>query len=493
MSTSTNITKSLYCLGVQCPKMLWLKVHKPELFDESTMNDSILEKGTEVGQLARGLFGPYKVIERGSQMVSETERLIASGEKIIAEASFATDGLFCSVDILKNLGDRNVELYEVKSSTEISEIYLHDVAFQVYVLEKSGYTVQKANLVYINNKYMRKGDLELDKLFIIEDLTETVRQMQQDVQERIRSLKEHLSHSEEPMVDLGRHCEKPYKCGFWKHCTSAITSPNVFDVSGMQSRTKFKYYNQGLISYEDLLKKGDLNNSQRLEIQFELENPDAHIEKDKIREFLDGLTYPLYFLDFESFQPAIPLYDDSWPYEQVTFQYSLHYYEEEGGALLHKEFLAMPGKDPRRDLAEKLCEDIPLNVCTLAYNMQFEKTRIKELAKLYPDLADHLMNIHDSIQDLMIPFQKKQYYTKAMQGSYSIKYVLPALFPDDPSLDYHNLEGVHNGSEASAAFAAMEKMTPEELAACRANLLKYCGLDTFAMVKVFEKLQEVVD
>ena len=124
--------------------------------------------------------------------------------------------------------------------------------------------------------------------------------------------------------------------------------------------------------------------------------------------------------------------------------------------------------------------------------MTFEKTRIRELAGLYPDLSDHLMDIHDHIQDLMVQFQKKQYYTRAMEGSYSIKYVLPALFPDDPALNYHNLEGVHNGTEASAAFAAMENMTEEELQACRENLLKYCGLDTFAMVKVWEKLRETI-
>ena len=123
--------------------------------------------------------------------------------------------------------------------------------------------------------------------------------------------------------------------------------------------------------------------------------------------------------------------------------------------------------------------------------MGFEKGRIKGLANLYPDLAEHLMNIHDNIQDLMIPFQKKYYYSKAMQGSYSIKYVLPALFPDDPSLDYHNLEGVHNGGEASATFKKMATMTPEELEEYRKHLLKYCGLDTFAMVKVWEKLNGV--
>ena len=187
----------------------------------------------------------------------------------------------------------------------------------------------------------------------------------------------------------------------------------------------------------------------------------------------------------------MPLYDGCRPYEQIVFQYSLHFIEREGNELQHREYLAQPGEDPRRGVAEQLCRDIPRDVCVLAYNMTFEKTRIKDLAALYPDLADHLMNIHDHIVDLMVPFQKKHYYTRAMRGSYSIKYVLPALFPDDPSLDCHNLEGVHNGSEASAAFENMDRMTPEEREAFRQNLLEYCGLDTLAMVKVWEKLREV--
>ena len=176
---------------------------------------------------------------------------------------------------------------------------------------------------------------------------------------------------------------------------------------------------------------------------------------------MKNLSYPLYFLDFESFQPTIPLFDNSRPYEQIVFQYSLHYVEHEGGELKHTEFLAYPGSDPRRALAEQLCADIPLDVCTTAYNMGFEKGRIRGLAELYPDLREHLMNIHDHIQDLMIPFQKKWYYCRAMQGSYSIKYVLPALFPDDPTLDYHNLDGVHNGGEVSEMFAKMATMQPK--------------------------------
>lgn len=492
MARSAGISKSLYCSGVQCPKMLWLKTHHPEFFDTSVVNQSVLTTGSEVGSLARGLFGPYAEVKYSdlSEMLRKTEKLITSGEKIIAEASFSYDGLFCSVDILKNLGEGNVELYEVKSSTSVSDIYLHDVAFQVYVLEKSGYSVQKACLIHLNRDYIRGKDLEIEKLFTVEDLTETVRLMQAEVQQRIASLKEYVSNTEEPDLTLGKHCFSPYDCGFWKYCSGGLPTPNVFDVSGMQLRTKCKYYDKGIISFAELLEKADLNPGQKIQVQFELEDQADHIEAENIREFLGTLTYPLYFLDFESFQPAIPLYENSRPFDQIVFQYSLHYLEKKGDPLLHKEYLAQPGRDPRRELAERLCQDIPLDVCTLAYNMQFEKTRIRELAQLYPDLADHLMNIHDNISDLMVPFQKKQYYTKAMQGSYSIKYVLPALFPDDPELDYHNLDGVHNGAEASAAFAAMEKMSPEELEACRTNLLKYCGLDTYAMVRVLEKLEE---
>ena len=479
-------------MGVQCPKMLWMKKHHPELFDESVMDESVLRTGLAVGDLAMGLFGDFKEVPYGdlTDMIAETERLLAEGVENIAEASFAYDGMFCSVDILRVLGGNRVEIYEVKSSTEVHDIYYHDVAYQVFVLERLGFQVEKACLVHINRDYVRRNELEIDKLFTIADLTEMVRGMQPGVAERTRELKEYILNEEEPEMGLGRHCFDPYDCGFWGHCTEALPRWNVFNVAGMQKKTKCRYYDQGIISFEDLLTGAKLNDSQRMQISYEVQDLDDHIEADSIGSFLETLSYPMYFLDFESFQPAVPLYENTRPYDQIVFQYSLDFIETEGGELKHREFLAWPGSDPRRELAEQLCRDIPLGVCTLAYNMTFEKTRIKELADLYPDLADHLMDICYNIRDLMVPFQKKQYYNRAMQGSYSIKYVLPALFPDDPSLNYHNLEGVHNGTEASAAFAEMENMSEEELLACRENLLKYCGLDTFAMVKVWEKLRE---
>ena len=440
-------------MGVQCPKMLWMKKHHPELFDENTREE------------------------------------MAKGTPVICEASFNYNGLFCSVDILCR-ENNGWAVYEVKSSTEVHDIYYHDVAYQVFVLERLGFQVEKACLVHINRDYVRGKELEIDKLFTIADLTEIVRGMQPGVAERTRELKEYILNEEEPEMGLGRHCFDPYDCGFWGHCTETLPRWNVFNVAGMQKRTKCRYYDQGIISFEDLLTGAKLNDSQRMQISYEVQDLDDHIEADSIGSFLETLSYPMYFLDFESFQPAVPLYENTRPYDQIVFQYSLDFIETEGGELKHREFLAWPGSDPRRELAEQLCRDIPLGVCTLAYNMTFEKTRIKELADLYPDLADHLMDICYNIRDLMVPFQKKQYYNRAMQGSYSIKYVLPALFPDDPSLNYHNLEGVHNGTEASAAFAEMENMSEEELLACRENLLKYCGLDTFAMVKVWEKLRE---
>jgi hypothetical protein len=193
-------------------------------------------------------------------------------------------------------------------------------------------------------------------------------------------------------------------------------------------------------------------------------------------------------------QPVIPEFQGTRPYQQIPFQYSLHYIELEGGVLKHKEFLGESGEDPRRTLAEQLCADIPLDVCTTAYNKEFECTRLTELAEAFPDLAEHLLNIRDHIIDLLVPFQSGLYYVPAMGGSFSIKSVLPALFPNDPELDYHNLTGsVHNGGEAMNIFPKIKDMPPHEQQAARHSLQKYCELDTFAMVKVWQKLKDVAE
>ena len=491
---SLYISKSKYCSAVQCPKMLWLKKNKPELFDESVMNQTILDTGNAVGDLAMGLFGEYTEVpfdKNLSTMIDKTKELLDSDTPVICEASFSYDNCYCAVDILKKAAN-GYEIYEVKSSTSVSDIYLHDAAYQNWVLRNCGLNVTKVSIVHINSQYVRHGDLELDKLFTIEDVTTQANEKYQEVSDRIAYLKDYMNQTAEPLIEIGPQCSNPYDCGFWGYCSRALPSPNVFDMRGrLNQKKKWQFYYDGLITFEDLLHAGVLNDNQQLQAAYEIYEKQPYIEKPSIASFLANLSYPLYFLDFETFQPAIPLYDDSSPYQQIPFQYSLHWIEHEGGELKHTEFLAYPGSDPRRALAEHLCQDIPLGVCTTAYNMGFEKGRIREMASLFPDLKCHLMDIHDHICDLMIPFQQKWYYTKAMQGSYSIKYVLPALFPNEETLDYHNLEGVHNGGEASGAFLAMQSMNDKEIEEWRGHLLKYCGLDTFAMVKVWEKLCEV--
>ena len=490
---SLYLSKSRFCSAIQCPKMLWLKQYKSEEFDDGVMNQNVLNTGSAVGDLAMGLFGPFVEVPFGDlkDMLRETDRLIEAGIPIIAEASFSADGNFCSVDILKNLGDKRVEVYEVKSSTSVSDIYIYDAGYQHYVLDKSGFAVEKVCIVTIDSTYIRHGELELDKLFTVTDVTADVLSKQNEISEYIDMLRGYMEQADEPQRDIGAHCFAPYSCGFFDYCTRDWPHPNIFNIASLQNRSKFKLMDKGIRSFEEVEANKAVNDKYMLQVQHELHDLPDQINVDCIREFMDTLTYPLYFLDFETFQPAIPLYDNSSPYEQIVFQYSLHYIIEEGGELYHKDFLAYPGEDPRRAVADHLCEDIPMDVCVMAYNMGFEKGRIAALAKLYPDLEEHLMNIHGNINDLMIPFRNKDYYNKAMQGSYSIKYVLPALFPDDPSLDYHNLEGVHNGAEASAAFAAMADMEPQQLEEYRGHLLKYCELDTYAMVKVWDRLREI--
>ena len=488
-----HLSKSKFCSAIQCPKMLWLKTNKPEEFDQSVMNESVLQAGLEVGDLAMGLFGPFVEVPYGDlgEMLRKTKELMEANTHIIAEASFTKNNCFCSVDILINNGDNKIELYEVKSSAEVHDIYRYDVAYQYYVLSELGYEVEKAALVHINSSYERHGELDIQQLFTVVDLTSEVRNMQPEVVDEIEMLKKYMEQEDEPSQAKGMHCLEPYACGFWQYCTRNWPHPNVFDIHKLQKKKKVELANKGILSFKDIESNNAVKDNYMIQVKHELHNLPEQVDEVEVRMLMKDLYYPLYFLDFESFTSPIPEYDYSKPFEQITFQYSLHYILEEGGELQHKEFLAYPGGDPRRAVAEKLCEDIPKDACVTAYNMGFEKGRIARLAELYPDLKDHLLNIREHIQDLMVPFQKKYYYNKYMEGSYSIKKVLPALFPGDPELDYHNLEEVHNGGEASATFKAMHDMTDEQLEASRKNLLKYCELDTYAMVKLWEKLRKV--
>ncbi len=493
-------SKSKYCLAWQCPKLLWLNKFKPELKPEDPSLEARFAEGNLVGDLAMSLFGNFTEVtaykEDGkldlNKMQELTKECIESGTENICEASFNYNGLYCAVDILRKK-DGGYAIYEVKSSTHASHIYAVDIAYQKYVLEHSGLNIVGTYLICINSDYIRGEELNIGELFQIIDMSSKVKDEYQNVPSLLKKAEQIYSLKTEPDTDIGLHCRDPYECAFWGYCTKKLPSPNVFNLYRMGFEKAIKHYKQGQISYNDLLFDSGITNAKQLrQMLHQVSDQPDDIDKDGIRDFLDTLSYPIYFLDFETTQAVIPEFEGTKPYEQIPFQYSLHYIEYEGGPLLHKEFLAESGTDPRRAIAKRLCEDIPMNVCVTAYNKAFECSRIKELANTYPDLADHLMNIGSNIKDLLVPFQSGYYYTKAMGGSFSIKSVLPALFPDDPALDYHNLDQIHNGGEAMNIFPKIKDMPPEEAERTRKNLLEYCKLDTFAMVKVWQKLNEVL-
>ncbi len=493
------LSKSKYCGLWQCPKIAWLRKFKPEELKIDGSTASRMEAGNVVGDLAMGLFGDFvEVTSYGkdnvldlSKMIAKTKLEMEKGTPIICEASFDYNGLYCAVDILKKEGN-GWAIYEVKSSThDDKDIYLADIAYQKYVLENCGVTVTGTNLIVLNSDYVFDGTLDIQNLFKITDVSDSTRCEEFNIKANLAIAERLLQSSEEPDIDLHEGCKKPYLCGFWKYCSAHLPSPSVFDLYRLPFKKKIEYYRKGKSSYSELFLDSSITNAKQLrQITHFLNDEKDYIDRAGISKFLSTLSYPIYFLDFETIQPVIPEHVGTTPYTQIPFQYSLHYIEREGGELKHKEFLAESGTDPRRALAESLCRDIPQNVCVTAYNKAFECTRIKELAEIFPDLADHLMNIEENIKDLLVPFQSGYYYNKAMGGSFSIKSVLPALFPDDPALDYHNLEQIHNGGEAMSIFPKMKDMCPEEKEKTRKNLLKYCELDTFAMVKIWERLKE---
>lgn len=492
------LSKSKYCKLVQCPKILWMNKYKSNVA-VPTAREAVLANGTAVGELARNLFGDYTNIEFNTDlniMVEDTKKMLKSKPNIITEASFNYDNNFCSVDILKNNLD-GVEIYEVKSSTDVHDIYLDDASYQYFVLSNLGLNVKKVCIVYINKQYVRDKELEIEKLFNIQDITDIAKLKQDEIKKTIEMANKYMDEyngDNEPNTDIGMHCFNPYKCEFWEYCTRNLPKPNVFDIGGgMHTSKKFEKYYEGKISFRDLQNE-NLNQKFLEQIDFELNNLKPKIEKEAIKGLMDSLKYPLYFIDYETYQLAIPEVEGTKPYQQLPFQYSLHIIKEKGASIQHKEFLAeIDDQNYIRHFAESMIKNMPENGSVIIYNKAFEPVRNNEIARMYPDLKDELERINSNIIDFMEPFKQRKYYTKEMHGSASIKAVLPALYPNDPELDYHKLPVVHNGGEASEAFLSLRNMSKEEQKEIRHGLLVYCELDTYAMVKIWEKLNEIVE
>ena len=483
---SSGLSKSLILKGLQCPKALWLSKNPPN-FDFPPQPDlqAKFQLGTDVGILAQQLFPggievPYAGLSFPAQL-ARTKQLIDSGAEIIYEASFSFSAIFVKVDILVRDGD-TWQIHEVKMGTGVKPVNLDDVAIQQYVLAGCGLTVSRAFLVHINNSYLRKGEIKLNKLFTSVDISRKVAARQQSMPEIVGELRGSIRESAEPDIDIGPHCNDPYECDFIPYCWRHLPDNSVFDLRGT-GVNKFDYYQQGLISFAELpLDK--LNQKQRQQVEATLNQQDF-TDSAKVKEFLDTLWYPICHLDFETFNSPIPKFAGTRPYQLVPFQFSIHIQQQAGDQPQHFSFLAAPDDDPRRELSEQLLAVIPVAACVLTYNQTFEKSVLRTLAEQFPDLAEAIQLRIENIRDLIVPFRRRDVYRWQMAGSYSLKEVLPALVPE---LSYAGLQ-IADGMAAMQAYHQMCALDdPLARAELRRDMLEYCRMDTLAMVKIVEVL-----
>jgi hypothetical protein len=487
-SQEVYLSKSLFIKGLQCHKLLYLQKHNPELKDEiSDSQEAIFAGGRDVGILAWELFPggveiPYEGLSHQEQL-DLTQQKIKEGQKTIYEATFSHQGVFVKVDILHK-GKTGWDIYEVKASTKVKDVHIEDVAVQYYVVSGTGLSVSRAYLVHINNKYVRKGDIDVTKLFTKEDLTEEVIEKQSSIKKEIKKQKQMLQ-GKKPNIDIGSYCDDPYTCDFHGHCWKHVPEDSVFDIRG-RGVDRFSLYNGGYLSMHDV-PKDCLKPDHLMQIEY---NRDKLVKTDHkaIQTFLKTLKYPLAFFDFETFMTAVPPYNGIKPYQQIPFQYSLHILEKPDGKLQHHEYLARPRQDPREDLVSNLVSQMPDKGSVLVYNQSFEIGVLKGLAESFPKQKKKIENIINNVVDLMAPFKNRDVYHWQMNGSYSLKAVLPAMVP---KLSYEHLD-VSDGGMAMEAYAAMNQTDDKkEIARIRKNLLEYCQLDTLAMVEILKKLWEL--
>ena len=487
---NSRLSKSTFIRGLQCEKSLYLYKHNYRLKDPTPSSlQAVFDQGTNIGLLAQELF-PYgadaspenhfKMVES----VGKTLKFISQGESIIYEATFQYNNVLAALDILVK-DEEGWKAFEVKSSTKVSETYIKDAAIQYYTITNSGVDLKDISIVHINNQYTKDGELDIHQLFTIESVYDQVLEFLPQIPNEVLRLKNVIESPEVPNVDIGNHCSEPYDCDFKGTCWKHIPDYSVFNISRLNKDKKFDLYNQGVITLDDIdLGQTDLNPNQVLQVQSEV-NRTTHFDVEEIRNFTNGLNYPLYFLDFETIGPAVPKYNGSRPYQQLVFQYSLHIHETSTSEIEHREYLADPSKDPRIGFIEQLIHDCETCGDILVYNIGFERGKLNDLIDVFPEYSNELREIINRLKDLMIPFQQKWYYTPEMRGSYSIKYVLPALVPE---LSYNDLD-IKEGGTASNTFLSMVNETFEgDVHKTRRQLLEYCELDTYAMVKILEKL-----
>jgi hypothetical protein len=491
------LSKSRFISGIQCEKKLYFDVHRKELKPPLTeQQETLFATGSEIGLLAQLYFSggfdasPESYLDF-SKSIADTKSWIETGIATIYEAAFSQEGIMSAVDILHHENGKRWAI-EVKSSTSVKAYHLTDASLQYWVMQKSGFAPDKFILMHINNKYVKNGEINPKELFTLQDITEQVVNKQSWVTENIDRLKNMLKIKEEPSIEIGKHCDSPFDCGYKHHCWKHIPEKSVFSLYSPRGK-EWKLYESGILMLSDIPESTILNHRQELQING-IKDGASYIDQTAIDVFLSDWQFPLYFFDFETIFPTIPVLDGTRPFQQVPFQYSLHIVSKINEEPIHKEFLAHPedfsnknSVDPRKQLIEQLKKDIGSTGSIVAYNATFEISILKNLAVAFPEEKVFIDQLIDRFVDLLIPFRKAWYYLPKMGGSASIKSVLPAIAPN---FNYSDLE-ISNGGDASNIFLSMIKnQSTREEKLTRRNLKEYCKRDTYGMIVLWQELNQ---
>ena len=488
------LSKSKYCVGLQCPKLLWVNFNdKNRLPAWDASVQARFDEGHVVGELAKSLYPGGIEIEFRSdafpEMIAETKSA-QTQRKPIYEATFSEDGAYAQADVLVPVNKDEWDIVEVKSSTAVKDVYLNDLAFQLHLYETAGLKINRCFIMHINNQYIRYGDLEASKLLIHEDVTDAVRNRAVNVRRNMDRMLEVIATPDCPDVQVGFHCSDPYECPLMADCWSFLPDEGKITTLYWTGLKKtLPLIRNGILKITDLPPDYQLNDRQAIQ-RATLHSGKPHINREAITRFLDGLTFPQYHLDFETFQLAIPAYDNSRPYQQTVFQYSLHIWHSFDSEPEHYEFLANGKTDPRPEILKSLKERIGPVGDIVAYNQPFEIARLRESAEAFPEYRSFVKGLIPRFVDLLTPFRAFDYYHPKQCGSASIKKVLPVLVPE---LSYSDLE-IGNGGIASSEYVRVTfgNVSDEEREHVRAALLKYCHLDTLAMIRIIQALCRMV-
>jgi hypothetical protein len=469
--------------GQQCPRLLWFS-SRHQLPELSLYDQHKFAQGRDFEKYVKKLFPDGIDLSDFSygKNIKETQNLIRQG-RIIFEASMVYKNLLFKGDILESTDD-GWNLYEMKSSTKVKDEYIPDMASQKYICEKNGIKIKNCFIEYINKDYIKQGNVIPNELVLQQDVTDDVNQIN-DIEENSERYIEIIEQDKPPEISISIKCNKPYTCPLKDECWGSLPQYHVLQLTNW--RKYWELYEEGILDIKNIPKDEILSSNKDRLIKEAVDGNKIIINKNKIRNFLKELQYPLYYLDFETYDTAIPIFNQSKPYQKIPFQYSLHI-QDENNKVKHFEFLARRGKDPRPELLVRLKKEIGQTGNIIVFNKTFEISVLKKLAEDFPGYESFIENTINRIIDLAEPFKNYDYYNPVQKGRYSLKAVLPAI----TGKGYSNLE-IGNGTDASMKyFYSHIKDDLKNIDEIRKNLLKYCGLDTEGMIWIIDELKKIV-